>query len=108
MFQFTAKPTHDGRAATAMVVMVGQSIYQDGVLRAWNLNPDGSREERRYEIGDAVASALTEQGPRTDSGSDHIKQVRERLAQLRKKGLKSKSFDLLPPFGRKPRPSKVE
>lgn len=45
--------------------------------------------------------ALLRQNPKAAAEADRITLLRERVAELRKKGMKEKSFDLSSPFGQK-------
>jgi hypothetical protein len=45
--------------------------------------------------------SLLKQNPKAAAEADRIERIREQVSELRKKGMKSKQFDLSSPFGKK-------
>lgn len=45
--------------------------------------------------------ALLKQNPKAAAKAERIERLREQVSELRKKGMKTKGYDLSPPFGGK-------
>ena len=45
--------------------------------------------------------ALLKQNPKAGADAERLERIREQVSELRKKGMRSKQFDLSSPFGRK-------